>query len=135
MLVIAISCQIYFGLFCLRRVYLQDPSKLDWRLLAAISYQESHWNPRAKSPTGVRGMMMLTLPTAREMGTSLRPALMRPSTSFLRASGLMKPGLASMCASRRPTVGASPGSKPRPRAYVKSCSVRFRRKRGSPSRC
>lgn len=45
---------------------------LDWRLLAAISYQESHWNPRAKSPTGVRGMMMLTLPTAKEMGVKNR---------------------------------------------------------------
>lgn len=42
-------------------------NNMDWRLLAAISYQESHWNPKAKSPTGVRGMMMLTLPTAREM--------------------------------------------------------------------
>lgn len=39
----------------------------DWRLLAAMSYQESHWNPRAKSFTGVRGMMMLTLPTAKEL--------------------------------------------------------------------
>jgi len=46
--------------------------KIDWRLLAAISYQESHWNPRAKSPTGVRGMMMLTLPTARQQGVSNR---------------------------------------------------------------
>ncbi len=45
---------------------------IDWRLLAAISYQESHWNPRAKSPTGVRGMMMLTLPTAREMNIKNR---------------------------------------------------------------
>lgn len=45
---------------------------LDWRLLAAISYQESHWNPRARSPTGVRGMMMLTLPTAREMNVKNR---------------------------------------------------------------
>tara|TARA_R110002110_G_scaffold406421_1_gene626523 strand:+ start:370033 stop:371466 length:1434 start_codon:yes stop_codon:yes gene_type:complete len=42
--------------------------QLDWNLLAAIAYQESHWNPRAESPTGVRGMMMLTRPTAREMG-------------------------------------------------------------------
>lgn len=42
--------------------------ELDWRMLAAISYQESHWNPKARSPTGVRGMMMLTLPTAKEMG-------------------------------------------------------------------
>ncbi|MBD2859952.1 membrane-bound lytic murein transglycosylase MltF [Spongiibacter sp. KMU-158] len=40
---------------------------IDWRLLAAISYQESHWNPKAKSPTGVRGFMMLTLPTAEEL--------------------------------------------------------------------
>ena len=40
---------------------------LDWQLLAAMSYQESHWNPRAKSPTGVRGIMMLTLTTAKEM--------------------------------------------------------------------
>ena len=45
---------------------------VDWHLLAALSYQESHWNPRAKSPTGVRGMMMLTLDTAREMNVSNR---------------------------------------------------------------
>ena len=46
--------------------------KLDWPLLAAMSYQESHWNPRAKSPTGVRGIMMLTLPTAKEMNVKSR---------------------------------------------------------------
>jgi membrane-bound lytic murein transglycosylase F len=46
--------------------------QMDWHLLAAIAYQESHWNPRAASPTGVRGMMMLTLPTAREMDVSNR---------------------------------------------------------------
>ncbi len=46
--------------------------QMDWRLLAAIAYQESHWNPSATSPTGVRGMMMLTLPTAREMEVSNR---------------------------------------------------------------
>ncbi|WP_232819918.1 membrane-bound lytic murein transglycosylase MltF [Aliidiomarina celeris] len=45
---------------------------LDWRLLAALSYQESHWDPWARSPTGVRGMMMLTLPTARSMGVRSR---------------------------------------------------------------
>jgi len=38
---------------------------MDWRLLAAIGYQESLWNPKAKSPTGVRGLMMLTLNTAK----------------------------------------------------------------------
>ena len=45
----------------------QDPL-----LLAAIGYQESHWRRRAKSPTGVRGVMMLTLPTAKEMGVTNR---------------------------------------------------------------
>ncbi|MCW8994726.1 MAG: membrane-bound lytic murein transglycosylase MltF, partial [Psychromonas sp.] len=46
--------------------------EVDWSLLAAVSYQESHWNPRAKSPTGVRGMMMLTLDTARYLGIKNR---------------------------------------------------------------
>ncbi|OZG70122.1 lytic transglycosylase F [Hahella sp. CCB-MM4] len=41
--------------------------ELDWHLLAAIGYQESHWRPYATSPTGVRGLMMLTRTTAKEM--------------------------------------------------------------------
>ena len=40
--------------------------ELDWRLLAAMSYQESHWNSEAISRTGVRGLMMLTLDTASD---------------------------------------------------------------------
>ncbi len=40
----------------------------DWRLLAAMGYQESHWDPKAVSPTGVRGLMMLTRATARQVG-------------------------------------------------------------------
>lgn len=43
-----------------------------WTLLAAQAYQESHWRARAKSPTGVRGIMMLTQPTARELGVTNR---------------------------------------------------------------
>jgi membrane-bound lytic murein transglycosylase F len=39
-------------------------SGIDWRLLAAIGYQESHWDAEATSPTGVRGLMMLTEETA-----------------------------------------------------------------------
>lgn len=39
-----------------------------WTLLAAMAYQESHWNVFATSPTGVRGMMMLTKVTANELG-------------------------------------------------------------------
>lgn len=45
---------------------------LDWRLLAAISYQESHWNSNAKSYTGVRGLMMLTKAAAKDMGITDR---------------------------------------------------------------
>ena len=41
---------------------------VDWRLLAAISYQESHWRSNAVSPTGVRGLMMLTEDTAAYLG-------------------------------------------------------------------
>ncbi|SDL97492.1 membrane-bound lytic murein transglycosylase F [Franzmannia pantelleriensis] len=47
-------------------------SGFDWKLLAALGYQESHWDPEATSPTGVRGLMMLTNPTAEELGVSDR---------------------------------------------------------------
>lgn len=42
----------------------QTLTGIDWRLLAALAYQESRWDPLATSPTGVRGMMMLTEDTA-----------------------------------------------------------------------
>jgi len=45
---------------------------LDWRLLASVGYQESHWKPDAVSPTGVRGIMMLTSNTAKFVGISDR---------------------------------------------------------------
>jgi peptidoglycan lytic transglycosylase F len=45
---------------------------IDWRVLAAIAYQESHWNPKAVSPTGVRGLMMLTEHTASIVNVSDR---------------------------------------------------------------
>jgi membrane-bound lytic murein transglycosylase F len=41
-------------------------------LLAALSYQESHWDPTAVSPTGVRGIMMLTRNTAKSLGVTDR---------------------------------------------------------------
>ncbi|WP_428357520.1 membrane-bound lytic murein transglycosylase MltF [Methyloprofundus sp.] len=44
-----------------------DTHAFDWRLLAAISYQESHWNKHAVSPTGVKGLMMLTQATASQV--------------------------------------------------------------------
>jgi len=46
--------------------------KVPWTLLAATAYQESHWRAKSKSPTGVRGIMMLTLPTAKSLGVKSR---------------------------------------------------------------
>ena len=45
---------------------------IDWRLMASMGYQESHWRAYATSPTGVRGLMMLTRVTAKEMGIKNR---------------------------------------------------------------
>ncbi len=56
-----------------------EKNSIPWTLIAAQSYQESHWRARAKSPTGVRGIMMLTQPTAREMGVKWR---LNPKTSI-----------------------------------------------------
>jgi membrane-bound lytic murein transglycosylase F len=46
----------------------QDETGVEWRLLAAISYQESQWDVQATSETGVRGLMQLTEETARYLG-------------------------------------------------------------------
>lgn len=52
--------------------YAAKEFKIDWVLLAAAAYQESHWNPDAVSPTGVKGIMMLTMATAGEIGVNER---------------------------------------------------------------
>jgi membrane-bound lytic murein transglycosylase F len=52
-----------------RYMFMEASEKygFDWRLLAALSFQESHWLTNAVSPTGVRGMMMLTEKTAGQL--------------------------------------------------------------------
>jgi len=50
----------------------QELTGLDWRLLAAVSYRESHWDRYATSPTNVRGLMMLTEDTADRLGVTDR---------------------------------------------------------------
>ena len=57
-----------------RNYFKQAASKygLPELLLAAQAYQESHWRANARSPTGVRGIMMLTLDTAKAMGVKSR---------------------------------------------------------------
>jgi len=63
------------GLLPQYQMMFEDAGKkygMDWRLLAAIGYQESYWNPQAVSPTGVRGLMMLTEETAGHLGITDR---------------------------------------------------------------
>jgi len=50
----------------------QEITGIDWRLIAAIAYQESKWDPLATSFTNVRGMMMLTGETADRLGVTNR---------------------------------------------------------------
>lgn len=45
---------------------------IDWRLLAAIGYQESKWDPDAESSMGASGVMMLTSNTADSLGVEDR---------------------------------------------------------------
>ncbi len=57
-----------------RKTFQQSAKKhdLDWQLLVAMGYQESQLQPDAVSPTGVRGIMMLTSDTAEQMGVEDR---------------------------------------------------------------
>ena len=57
-----------------------DATGFDWRLLAAVGYQESKWDADAVSRTGVRGIMMLTENTAARVGVTDRHD---PRTSIL----------------------------------------------------
>ncbi|MGA8033229.1 MAG: membrane-bound lytic murein transglycosylase MltF [Casimicrobiaceae bacterium] len=64
-------------------VEAQAKSGIEWRLLAAVAYQESQWDPLATSETGVRGLMQLTADTARSLGVADR---LDPRTSAIAAA-------------------------------------------------
>jgi membrane-bound lytic murein transglycosylase F len=61
----------------------QERTGIEWRLLAAIAYQESQWDPAATSETGVRGFMQITEDTAKHLGIS---NLLDPAQSVLGAA-------------------------------------------------
>lgn len=71
----------------------QQDTGLDWRLLAAVAYQESQWNAHAVSPTGVRGIMMLTADTADRMGVKNRLDAQESILGGARYINLLKDGL------------------------------------------
>ncbi|WP_263145399.1 membrane-bound lytic murein transglycosylase MltF [Pseudomonas sp. RIT-PI-AD] len=67
--------------------------EIDWRLLAAIGYQESLWQPAATSKTGVRGLMMLTQSTAQAMGVANRLDARQSILGGSKYFALIKEGL------------------------------------------
>ena len=77
-----------------------EETGLDWCLLAAMAYQESHWNPEAVSPTGVRGMMMLTRGTAKMMGVENRTdaleSIVGGASYFVRVTKKIPPELPNL---------------------------------------
>lgn len=73
----------------------QEQTSLDWRLIAAIGFQESKWDPFATSPTGVRGLMMLTGETADRMGVTNRLDAKQSILAGARYLALLKDTLPS----------------------------------------
>jgi membrane-bound lytic murein transglycosylase F len=61
----------------------QVATGVEWRLLAAIAYQESQWDPYATSETGVRGLMQITEETAKHLGVDNR---LDPGASVIGAA-------------------------------------------------
>ena len=65
----------------------QEVTGIEWRLLAAMAYQESQWDPQAVSETGVRGLMQLTEDTARHLGAIDR---LDPKASVMAAAQYLR---------------------------------------------
>jgi membrane-bound lytic murein transglycosylase F len=65
----------------------QEHTGIEWRLLAAIAYQESQWDPAATSETGVRGFMQITEDTAKRLGIS---NLLDPAQNVLGAASYLR---------------------------------------------
>jgi len=65
----------------------QEKTGVEWRLLAAIAYQESQWDPAATSPTGVRGIMQITEDTARHLGIT---DLLDPAQNVVAAARYLR---------------------------------------------
>ena len=71
----------------------QRETGIDWRLLAAMAYQESQWDAHAVSPTGVRGIMMLTESTADHLGVKNRLDARESIQGGARYIGQLRDGL------------------------------------------
>ena len=71
----------------------EELTGIDWRLIAALAYQESHWNHLAVSPANVRGIMMLTETTADRMKVTDRLDVQQNILAGARYLAMLKDGL------------------------------------------
>jgi len=71
----------------------QAVTGIDWRLLAALAYQESHWDANATSYTNVRGIMMLTEETADRLGVGNRLDARQSILAGARYLGMLRNAL------------------------------------------
>ena len=85
----------------------EELTGIDWRLIAALAYQESHWNHLAVSPANVRGIMMLTETTADRMKVTDRLDVRQNILAGARYLAMLKDGLPRVSGSR--TVPGWPG--------------------------
>ncbi len=65
----------------------QEKTGIEWRLVAAVAYQESQWDPTAISDTGVRGFMQITEDTAKHLGIS---DLLDPAQNVVAAARYLR---------------------------------------------
>jgi membrane-bound lytic murein transglycosylase F len=65
----------------------QVKTGIEWRLLAAIAFQESQWDQSAQSETGVRGIMQITEDTARRLGIN---DLLDPAQNIVGAARYLR---------------------------------------------
>ena len=66
---------------------VQEKTGIEWRLLAALAYQESKWDSSATSETGVRGFMQITEDTAKHLGVT---DLLDPAQNVLAAARYLR---------------------------------------------
>ncbi|MGB7501043.1 MAG: transporter substrate-binding domain-containing protein [Azonexus sp.] len=90
---------------------------IDWRLIAAVAYHESHWEAEATSPTGVRGIMMLTEDTADRLGVGNRLDARDSIMGGARYLNLLKENAAGGCRRTRPHLAGARLVQHRPRSF------------------
>ena len=99
-----------------------EKTAIEWRLVAAIAYQESQWDPAATSATGVRGFMQITGDTARHLGIT---DLLDPAQNVIAAARYLRDLKAKLPLTDKPILVLNPNDDlweqtPRARSLIKN---------------